>query len=148
MSKLYENVFKAKHTLYARTYDTETQESSLEAVKFVPTFFIKDPSGQGEYKSILTKEPLKELSFSSMKDYKDNLNLYKSSGVTVYGNPKEEQGYIRKNWPVPTESDHQFHTMYLDIETAILNIYDDLDVEVEVDLQEEDLKKAKELGII
>lgn len=120
MAILYENIFKKGYHLYARTYDTETKESTLSPVKFVPTFFIKDPQTQdAPYKSVLTKEPLKELHFSSMKDYKDNLNLYTSSGVTVYGNPKEEQCYIRQNWPVPTDSDHQFHTWYIDIETMV-----------------------------
>lgn len=120
MAKLYENVFKAKFTLYAREYDTETDTSELKAVKYVPSIYIHSRE-ETPYKSIITKDFLKKIDFKVLKDFKDQVKIMTSSGVRVYGNKSEEQGYIRDTYGDPTQNDHNFRTLFLDIETAILD---------------------------
>ncbi|MHB8097959.1 MAG: hypothetical protein ACYDD5_00005, partial [Sulfuricurvum sp.] len=114
----YENVFRAKNTLYARTYDPNTNESTTKAVKHTPSLFIKTKE-ESPYKSVLTKENLKEITYNSMKDYRDAVNIFKSSSIEMFGNKSQEQGYIRENWPIPTESDHPYHVWFFDIETLV-----------------------------
>lgn len=120
MAKLYENVFRTRNTLYAREYNTETDTSDLKAVKYVPSIYIHSKE-ETPYKSIITKEPLRKIDFKSMKDYKEQLKIMESSGIRVYGNKSEEQGYIRDNYGEPTTNDHSFRTLFIDIETAILD---------------------------
>jgi hypothetical protein len=143
----YENIFRARNSLYARTYDTDTKESTLETVKFVPSLFIKTKE-DSPYKSILTKEPLKEYTYKSMKDYRDAMNVFTSSSIQTFGNKSLEQGFIRQNWPTPTESDHAFHTWFFDIEVGIGEKYPTSDTLIDVNMSEEEILKAKDLGII
>jgi len=109
-------VFKARNTLYARTYDTETKESSLNAVKYIPSIYIETPN-ESTIKSVFG-DNLKEISFKTNKEYKETHSLYSSSNVKMYGNKSQEQGFIRDNWPVPTECDHKFHYWAWDIEVG------------------------------
>lgn len=114
----YENVFKANNTLYARVFNSESKTSSLSVVKFTPSYFIKTDK-ESRFKSILNNDNLIEQFPHNDKEYKDSINLYKSSDVTIYGNRSPESLYIRSKWPTPTDSDHNFHTLYIDIETMI-----------------------------
>ncbi len=116
----YENVFTAKNTLYTREYDTETGKSTTRAVKHIPDIYI--PTNESsEFKSIITKENLKKISFKSMKDYKDQVKVLSSTNVRVYGLKSVEHNFIRETYGVPTDNDHKFRTLFLDIETAILD---------------------------
>lgn len=120
MAKLYENVFKAKFTLYAREYDTETDTSELKAVRYVPSIYIPTRE-ETNFKSIITKENLRKIDFKTLKDYKDQVKIMTSSGIRIYGSKSEEQGYIRDTYGSPTDNDHNFRTLFLDIETAVLD---------------------------
>ena len=104
--------------MYARTFDSETQQSSISKVKPKLSFYIKDDKSS-EYKSALTKEPLKEITFNSEKEYRDAIKMYKDMDVTIYGNKSLEQCYIRENFINPLESNHDFHTWFIDIETMV-----------------------------
>jgi len=115
----YENIFKVFRTTYARTFDTETQQSSINKVKPKLSFFIKDPTNKTKYKSALTKEYLKEVTFNTEKEYTDSIKMYKDSDVAIYGNRSLEHCYIRENFINPLESNHDFHNWYLDIETMV-----------------------------
>lgn len=141
--KLYENVFRAKHSLYARTYDTETKESSLDTIKFIPSIYIPSKE-KSELICVPEKLSIKEIKFNNMKDFRDSLNLYKSSEIPTYGNKSQEFGYIRQEWANPIECFHDFHTHFWDIETAILGDIKEIDIEI----SEEEYLKAKALGIL
>ena len=122
MAKLYENVFKANNSLYARTYDTKTKESSLDRVSFTPSIFV--PSRDKEDNKLISvpeKQILKEIKPKNMKDFKEQIAVYKSSNFPIYGNKSQEFGYIRQNWPNPIDSFHDVHTWFWDIETAIMD---------------------------
>jgi len=116
---LYENIFKSGSNLYARTFDTETGDSELKAVRYVPPLYLKsdEPS---DFKSITTKDNIQEFRYKTLKEYKDATALYSGSGIATYGNKSLEQGYIRENFGKPNDNDHQFHTWYIDIETLVL----------------------------
>jgi len=117
MAKLYENVFKAKHSLYARTYDTVTKESTLETVKFIPSIYIPQKEKSKLY-SVPENQNLKEIKYNSMNDFREAMNVYKSSNVPVSGNKSQEFGYIREQWGNPIECFHDFHTWFWDIEVG------------------------------
>ncbi len=118
--KLYENVFTAKNTLYTREYDSETRLSKIRAVSFVPDLYI--PTKElSKFKSIITKGNLKRLTFSSFKEYNDEIKRYKEVGIRTYGLKSREHNFIRETYGDPVSNDHPFRTMYLDIETAILD---------------------------
>jgi len=109
---------RQKNTLWARTYDPNTKESTLKAVKYIPSLFIKTKE-DSPFKSVMTKENLTEITYNNIKDYKDAQNIFKSSNIQTFGNKSQEQGYIRQEWPNPTECDHPFHTWFFDIETLV-----------------------------
>ena len=138
----YENVFRAKHSLYARTYDTETKESTLQTVKFIPSIYIPSKN-KSEIISVPERGGIQEIKFNNMKDFRDALNLYKSSDVPIYGNKSQEFGFIRENWKNPIDCYHEFHTWFWDIETAV-----GIEKEIEIDISEEEYNKAKALGIL
>lgn len=121
MSKLqYENVFTLKGKLYARTYDEETQTSTItEPNNYVPRLWISDPekSTEPDFVSYLNQQPLTELNYKDIKSYKEGVSLYEDSGVRLYGIKNLPTNWIRDNFPNPTESDHKFHTIIFDIET-------------------------------
>ena len=117
MAKQYENVFRAKHSLYARTYDTETKESTLETVKFIPSIYIST-NEDSELTSVPENQNLQELTYKNMGDFRDALNLYKASNVPVSGNKSQEFGYIREQWVNPIDCFHDFHTWFWDIEVG------------------------------
>ena len=114
----YENVFKSGGNLYARTYNTETNESSLNAVRYIPPIYLKSDE-LSEFKSINTKENLKEFRFNTMKEYKDAVALYSGSNVPIYGNKSLEHGYIREHFGTPNDNNHDFVGLYIDIETLV-----------------------------
>ena len=121
MAKLYENVFKGKYgVLYARTYNTELDISELNQVKYIPSLYIPTKESS-QYKSIVTKENLKKITFKDIKEYRETVKMYESGNITLYGNKSQEFGYIQENFGKPTANDHNFRTLYLDIETAILD---------------------------
>lgn len=148
MSKLqYENVFKGNMgALYARLYNPETETTETKTIKSIPSIYVnaKDSSEDTGYISIPEKKPLKELKFKTMKDYRETFDLYKNSGVPMYGNKSQEQTYIRENWPNPIECYHEFSNIWFwDIEVG-----NGLQKDIEVEMTEEDYKLAIEKGII
>jgi len=118
---LYENVYKAKNSLYARTYDTETKESSTEAVKFIPDLYMHSQDNSLGLVSVPENQSVRMVKLDNMKEYKDTIKMMDSTGTSVYGNSSQEFGYIRQNWANPIESDHDFHTWFYDIEVAVLD---------------------------
>jgi len=118
--KLYENVFVSKGRLYTREYDTETKKSEIKYVNYIPSLFIPT-NEESKYYSILTDKPLKKVDFKSNKEYKDTLKMYQNTNINVHGLKDVAHNYIRETYGEPTENDHEFRIMYLDIETAILD---------------------------
>jgi len=118
--KQYENIFTVMNTLYIREYDTETKLSEVKPVKYVPKLYIPN-NEDSHFKSIITKENLKELSFKTLKEYNDSVKMYKSMDVKLHGLKNRAHNYLREHYGNPTENNHPFRTMYLDIETAILD---------------------------
>jgi len=119
----YENIFKGRMgALYARLYNKTTGETETKSIKVVPSMYIQDDNSTSGLISIPEKQPLKELRFKTMKEYRDTFNLYKDSNVPMYGNKTQEQNYIRANWPNPIDAYHEFSNIWWwDIETAILD---------------------------
>ena len=121
--RLYENVFTGKMgALYARLYDPETEDCTLERIKFIPSIFIKcneNSPNKSPYFDIIDKQPLQELKYKTMKEFRDAMKLYGSSNTQMFGNKTPEQGYTLENWPNPTDCDHKFHTWFFDIETLV-----------------------------
>ena len=119
----YENVFKGNMgALYARLYNPSTKECITKSIKVIPSFYIHDKNSNSGLVSIPEQQPLKELTFKTMKEYRDAVNMYKDSGVAMYGNKSQEQTFIREHWPNPIDAYHEFsNTWYYDIETAILD---------------------------
>jgi len=120
MSKLYENVFMAKGSLYTREYDPKTGLSETKAVKYVPPIFIPTKE-ETEFKSIITKENLSKVTFKTRKEYNDYIKEMKQFNIRLYGYKSFEHGYIRENYGEPMDNDHNFRTLFLDIETAVLD---------------------------
>lgn len=117
MTKLqYENALMVNRTLYVRTYNPDTNSSSLDAVDYIPRLWI---NGDGDKKSFINQSQLKEIPFKTEKEYKDTIKLYEDTDVRLYGHDSKPFGYIRENFPNPTDSDHDFHTWYFDIETMV-----------------------------
>jgi DNA polymerase elongation subunit (family B) len=114
----YENIFVGNNKLYARVYDPETNESELKTHEFVPNLYIKTEEST-DFKSPITKEYLKEIQPKTMREYKNTVQMYQDTKVTLYGNANRDQCFIKENWPNPLESDHEFHTWYIDIETMV-----------------------------
>ena len=115
--KLYENIFKARNTLYARTYDTDTDEVTLETINYVPSLFINSRE-ETPYRSISSKDFLQEVKFKNMQEYRDTVKEFKSTNRQMFGNKSQEQGFIRNNFGDPTANDHKFHTWFFDIEVG------------------------------
>lgn len=138
----YENIFKSGSNLYARTYDTETGDSELKAVRYIPPIYLKNEE-PSDFKSITTKDNIKEFRYKTMKEYKDAVSLYSGSGIPVYGNKSQEQGYIRENFGKPSDNDHSFHLWYIDIEVGVGLLPD-----IEIDITLKNLMKAQALGIL
>jgi len=124
MAKLYEYVFRANNRLYARTYDTETELSSTDMVKYIPKLYIPTKE-KTEFRSIVTRENLKVQKFKSMSEYRDAVKMYETTGIKLHGNKSQEFGYIQETFGIPTENDHEFRTLYIDIETAVLDMETD-----------------------
>jgi len=119
----YENIFKGNMgALYARLYDPKTKECITKSVKVIPSIYIQDRKSNSSLISIPEKQALKELKFKTMKEYRDAVNMYKDSGVSMYGNKSQEQTFIREYWPNPIDAYHEFsNTWYYDIEVAALD---------------------------
>lgn len=115
--KQYENVFRAKNTLYAREFDSETKVSNITPITYIPSLWIptNEPT---EFISLYKSKPLKKLSFNSKKEYSESKKLYESSNIDVYGHSNDILSWIRENYPVPTDSIHDFRTWYIDIEVT------------------------------
>jgi hypothetical protein len=143
----YENVFRGKFgALYARLYNKETNTVETKSIKVIPSIYINDqnPSNNTNLISIPEKKPLKQVTFKTMKDYRDTFNLYKGSNVPMYGNKSQEQTFIRENWPKPMDSYHEFSNMWFwDIEVG-----NGIQQDIEVEMTEEDYRLAIKKGII
>lgn len=119
---LYENVFEKDFKLYARLFDEKTKKSHI--VEYNNTEYIPDiyyPHKEGEYSSFADGRPLKKQNFSNMKEYYEFVKQYKDTPGFLYGSKSRVYKYIRDNFPNPIESNHSFHTWYIDIETRSVN---------------------------
>lgn len=144
----YENCLKVNNTLYVRTYNPDTNTSSLDPVKYIPRLWIAGEE-ENNKKSFINQQSLKELNFKNMNEYRDTVKLYEDTDVRLFGHDSLPFGYLRENFPDPTASDHDFHTMFVDIEVGNGNVYDELKKElVEVTMTPENEAKARALGII
>jgi len=115
----YEYVFRVMNKVYARLYDSEIKDSILKEVKSVPDFYIPTKE-KTEFIGIPYKNNLKKISFNSIKEYKENIELYKKSKITLFGNKSLEQTFINANWKNTMDCFHEFNNMWFyDIETAV-----------------------------
>jgi DNA polymerase elongation subunit (family B) len=119
----YEYVFEVNHDIVARIYDSEADESRYRRYSkdlYSPPLYL--PSTNGDYYSFTDNKPLKKLTFNKASDFRECLKNYKDyDNCPVYGNTSFVQNFIREEFKNSIDSDHKFHTWYLDIEVRSIN---------------------------
>jgi DNA polymerase elongation subunit (family B) len=110
----YERVWVNKdNDLLARLYNTKENQSQIFNIGkgYIPSMFIEDENGN--YFSFTNGARLKEVKFQ------DGGRLYNfiKSTPQAYGYNNRPHKFIREEFPNTLDSNHEFHELFLDIET-------------------------------
>lgn len=110
----YEKVWVNKdNDLLARLYNTKGNQSQIFNIGkgYIPSMFIEDDNGN--YFSFTNGARLKEVKFQ------DGGRLYNfiKSTPQAYGYNNRPHKFIREEFPNTLDSNHEFHELFLDIET-------------------------------
>lgn len=129
----YEKVFINKGKLYARLYNKNTNKSEIIdlAYGYIPELYIEEDLYQSyanklphyfskchtipsNKKSFINGKLLRQINFNRASEVNEFIEYDEDN---LYGYNNRAHNFIRKHFPNPLESNHDFHIWYLDIET-------------------------------
>lgn len=130
---VYEKVWESNQKgspLYARLYNKTLKKSSIEKIqlegKYIPKLYV-ETENSSPFVSFNHGKYLEPIHISSRKDLKMIVNenrkqreAAKTAGQEppeLYGDINVNYEFIRKNWKNTLECDHEFRTLWIDIET-------------------------------
>lgn len=133
----YEYIYTYGKNLYARLFDSNTKKSKLFTLNkddYTPELFMPT-NDKTEYRSHSDNKFLKKIQFNSFKQLNDFIRENESY-ITLYGNKSPVMKFIRDNFSNSHESNHDYRTHFIDIETRVtLNEFPDAEtVKEEVSL--------------
>ena len=112
----YEKVWvNNKNELFARLYNTEDEKSYIYNIGkgYIPEVYIEDEKADGTFKSFTNGKPLKKININ----HPGELYNFIKDHPMAYGYNNRPHKFIRDEFPNTLDSNHEFHEMFLDIET-------------------------------
>lgn len=117
----YEKVWvNSKGKLLARLYNIEEKNSQIYDLgdNYIPSMYLEDESNIKHtnlkvFRSFVNNKPLKEITF---KHNGELFNFIKDHPM-AYGYNSRPHKFIREEFPNSLDSNHEFHELFLDIET-------------------------------
>lgn len=112
----YEKVWvNNKNELFARLYNTEDEKSYIYNIGkgYIPEVYIEDEKADGTFKSFTNGKPLKKVNIN----HPGELYNFIKDHPMAYGYNNRPHKFIRDEFPNTLDSNHEFHEMFLDIET-------------------------------
>ncbi len=118
----YEKVWvNSKGNLLARLYDVENKNSQIYDLGggYIPNMYLEDdigsvnPRNQKIFRSFINNKPLKERTFKQAYEVHNFIKDY----PMAYGYNNRPHKFIRDEFPDTLKSNHEFHELFLDIET-------------------------------
>lgn len=124
---LYENVFEDKKlNLHLRIYDKETKKSHIYDLgnsEYVAPIYSESKT-ETEFKSFNSGLSLKPRHFKNVFEQKKYIKEYSSMGLNLYGYSNRNHFCINEIWSEPLKCDHDFNTLWIDIETESGELFD------------------------
>ena len=116
----YEYIYVNNKNLYARVFDSEKRKSKLFTISaddFTPELYTHSKD-KTDFISHVNGQYLKRLDFSTNKDMQNFINENESY-IPLYGNKSVPMKFIRDKFHNSIESNHDFRTHFIDIETRV-----------------------------